>query len=108
MLLLKCIKKDQVNKYLKESNNIIGGSFTDQEKSLLPLIEPMFSDIRSLLSQEHILGISIFQINENIYILIGERHHKLKKDMAKSFARFYGGINHIKIIYNIKVYFFNF
>jgi hypothetical protein len=73
-------------KYLKE---FIGGSTNNQEGSLYSLIDPIIEDIKSLLSEEHILGISIFQTDENIYILIGESHHKLEKDTQKSFARIY-------------------
>ena len=78
--------------YSKESNNLIGGSASDQEKTLFSLIEPIIYDIIGLLSQDHILGISIFQTNENIYILIGESHHKLEKDTEKSFLRIYKDI----------------
>ena len=73
-------------KYLKES---IGGSSINQEESLIFLIEPIIYDIIGLLSEEHIMGISIFQTNENIYILIGESHHELEEDTEKSFFRIY-------------------
>jgi len=77
------------NKYKVKYSNLKKSNKSNKKSLLFSSIEPIISDIINLFEEEHILGISIFQTDDNIYILIGESHHKLEKETNKSFYRIY-------------------
>lgn len=61
-------------------------------KKIFSSIKSLYNSIISLMDEDYIKGISIFEANDNIYILIGEVHVELERKTNNSFTKIYNNI----------------